>query len=181
VLGPDGELAKVIGDAVMLRFPGPAQAVVALQDLLRQEIATPEAVLLPRAGAHHGPAVALEGDYYGAAVNLAARVAGQAKPNQLLVTSEVAAAARALGSVISHLGTPPLRNLSEPIDIYEVRLDIELGPSATDPVCQMRVAVADTSAIRLEWAGREHHFCGLPCVARFAASPDTFLSRAASA
>ena len=53
VLGPDDELVKTIGDAVMLRFPTPTRAVVALQQLIQREISTPEAVLVPRAGAHH--------------------------------------------------------------------------------------------------------------------------------
>jgi len=90
VLGRDDEIVKTIGDAVMLRFPTPDDAVIALQELIQREISTPDAVLLPRAGAHHGSAVAIDGDYYGAAVNLAARVAGQAKAGQLLVTSRVA-------------------------------------------------------------------------------------------
>ena len=51
VLGRDDEIVKTIGDAVMLRFPTPDDAVVALQELIRREISTPDAVLLPRAGA----------------------------------------------------------------------------------------------------------------------------------
>ena len=177
VLGPDDELVKTIGDAVMLRFPTPTHAVVALQELIQREIATPEAVLLPRAGAHHGRAVALEGDYYGAAVNLASRVAGQAEAGQLLVTSEVASAAQRLGAVVSHLGTAELRNITDPIDLYEVRVAVESFETATDLVCHMRVSTADAHAISLDWNGHRHHFCGLPCVARFAASPDAFLAR----
>jgi len=180
VLGPDDEIVKTIGDAVMLRFPTPGDAVVALQELIRREISTPDAVLLPRAGAHHGPAVAIDGDYYGAAVNLAARVAGQAEAGQLLVTSKVASAAQHLGSVVRHLGTPNLRNVADPVDLYEVRVDVESIETATDLVCQMRVPVAATNAINLDWNGHLYHFCGLPCVARFAAAPDTFLARASS-
>ena len=177
VLGPHDELVKTIGDAVMLRFATPTHAVVALQELLRREIATPEAVLLPRAGAHHGRAVAVEGDYYGAAVNLASRVAGHARAGQLLVTNEVASAAQRLGSVVSHIGTPELRNISEPIDLYMVRVDATAVETAVDIVCQMRVSITDAHAISLKWNGRHQHFCGLPCVARFAASPDAFLAR----
>jgi adenylate cyclase len=180
VLGPDDELVKTIGDAVMLRFPTPTHAVVALQQLIQREISTPEAVLVPRAGAHHGRAVAVEGDYYGAAVNIASRVAGQAKPGQLLVTSEVATAAQHLGSIVSHLGTPDLRNITDPIDLYEVRVDIDAFETATDLVCQMRVSIADAHAISLHWNGHRYHFCGLPCVARFAAAPDVFLARPVS-
>jgi adenylate cyclase len=175
ILGDGDELVKTIGDAVMLRFPTPGRAVVALQELLSREIATPEAVLLPRAGAHHGPAVAVEGDYYGAAVNLASRVAGRAQPGQLLVTTEVALAAQEQGSLVSHVGCPPLRNISEPVDLYEVRVETASASTATDPVCQMRIRADDPNGIRLEWRGRTEHFCGLPCVARFAASPESFL------
>jgi class 3 adenylate cyclase len=39
----------------------------------------------------------VDGDYYGGAVNLAARVAGQARGGQLLVTTHAALAARDLG------------------------------------------------------------------------------------
>ena len=126
-LGADDELVKTIGDAVMLRFPTAVNAINALRELLSREITTPEAVLVPRAGAHHGCAVEVEGDYYGAAVNLAAHVAGSAKPGQLVVTGDVAAAAQQLGAVINHLGTPALRNVSDPIDLWDVRVGRACG------------------------------------------------------
>jgi class 3 adenylate cyclase/YHS domain-containing protein len=177
VLGPDDELVKSIGDAVMLRFASPEEAVVALRRLLEHELLLQDTVLLPRAGAHHGPAVAIEGDYYGAAVNLAARVAGQARGGQLLVTENVAVAARDTGATITHVGCLELRNIGEAVDIFDVRVTDDVGSTVTDPVCQMRVPTAGESAVILEWSGRHLYFCGLPCVARFAAEPDTYLRR----
>jgi adenylate cyclase len=177
VLGPDDELVKTIGDAVMLRFPTPEAAVVALRQLLRDELVVPDATLLPRAGAHHGRAVRVEGDYYGAAVNLAARVAGQARGGQLLVTVHVAMAAQHVGAMVTHVGSISLRNVSESIDVYDVRVSESEQTAVTDPVCQMRVPTTGESAVVLDWSGRRFHFCGLPCVARFAANPDTYLSR----
>jgi adenylate cyclase len=177
VLGPGDELVKSIGDAVMLRFRGPEVAVVALRTLLARELVVQDAVLLPRAGAHHGPAVAVEHDYYGGAVNLAARVAGQARGGQLLVTGETAMAARALGATITHVGSVELRNVSDPVDIYDVRVTDSTESTVTDPVCQMRVPTAGESAVVLEWSGRHLYFCGLPCLSRFAAAPETYLAR----
>jgi adenylate cyclase len=177
VLGPGDELVKTIGDAVMLRFPTPEAAVVSLRQLLQHELGVHDAALLPRAGAHHGNAVLVEGDYYGAAVNLAARVAGQARGGQLLVTSHVAMAARDLGAIITHVGSVSLRNVSESIDVYDIRISDSAQTAVTDPVCQMRVPTTGESAIVLDWAGRRFHFCGLPCVSRFAANPDRFLNR----
>ena len=177
VLGPDDELVKTIGDAVMLRFATPEAAVTALRELLSRELVVHDAVLLPRAGAHHGPAVAVDRDYYGAAVNLAARVAGKAGGGQLLVTTRAAIAARDLGAIVTHVGSVQLRNVSESVDIYDVRVNEGTGPVVTDPVCQMRVPTTGDAALTLNWSGRQFHFCGLPCVSRFAADPDTYLNR----
>jgi adenylate cyclase len=177
VIGPDDELVKTIGDAVMLRFPTPLAAVVALRELLQQELVVRDAVLLPRAGAHHGPAMIVDGDYYGAAVNLAARVAGQARGGQLLVTTAIADAAQEMGATITHVGSVDLRNVSQSVDVYDIRVEDASEAVVTDPVCQMRVPTTGDSAIALEWAGQRFNFCGLPCVSRFTASPDRYLNR----
>src|SRR5215475_7701883 len=92
-LSPGDELVKSIGDAVMLASPGSAAAVAALAGLWDRCSET-TGFLLPRAGAHHGPAISRDGDYLGATVNLAARVAGHAGGGQVLATSAVARAAR---------------------------------------------------------------------------------------
>ena len=176
-LRPDDELVKTIGDAVMLRFPTPQAAITALRELLQRELVVGNAVLLPRAGAHHGPAVVADGDYYGAAVNLAARVAAQARGGQLLVTTHVALAARDLGATIMHVGSVHLRNVGEPVDLYDVHVGEGADAVVTDPVCQMRVPSTGGTAIELVWAGRRFHFCGLPCVSRFAANPDRYIDR----
>ena len=177
VLRPGDELVKTIGDAVMLRFVSPESAVLALLELLEGELVVDDAVLLSRAGAHHGPAVAVDGDYYGAAVNLAARVAGEARGGQLLVTDRVAMAARDLGAIVSHSGPLVLRNVSDSVDVYDVRVSTASQSAAVDPVCQMRVPTTGESAVSLECSGRRLYFCGLPCVARFAAAPETYLGR----
>ena len=178
ILGPGDELVKTIGDAVMLRFPTPEAAILALRQLLERELVVRDAVLLPRAGAHHGHAVVVDGDYYGAAVNLAARVAGEARGGQLLVTERAAIAARDVGAIITHVGSVELRNVSASVDVYDVRVGEDADTVVTDPVCQMRVpTTGDDVAIVLEWSGRRYHFCGLPCVARFAANPDRYRVR----
>jgi class 3 adenylate cyclase/YHS domain-containing protein len=176
VLAADDELVKTIGDAVMLAFPTPTAAVRALGALLQRELARDDAVLLPRIGAHHGAAVAVEGDYYGAAVNLAARVAGRARGGEFLVTSDTAFAARDAGSIVTHVGAVELRNIAHPVDIYAVGVTDATAGVAVDPVCRMRVPIAGPAAVALEWSGRTVHFCGLPCVSSFARHPEQYLS-----
>ena len=178
VLGPDDELVKTIGDAVMLRFATPETAITSLRQLLQRELVVHDAVLLPRAGAHHGHAVVVDGDYYGAAVNLAARVAGEASGGQLLVTTRNAIAARDVGAIVTHVGSVQLRNVSESVDVWDVRVgDRNDDIVVTDPVCQMRVPTTGDAAIALDWSGRRLHFCGLPCVSRFAADPERYFNR----
>jgi class 3 adenylate cyclase len=171
-LAPGDELVKTIGDEVMLAFADPNAAIVALEQMFRG----PEdgLVLLPRAGAHHGSAIVDGADYFGHAVNVAARVAAQAAGGQLLVTDQVAEAAQARGHVITHMGAVTLRNIVEPLDIYEVDLLDEQPDTAVDPVCAMRVPTRGERAIGLMWRNAHVWFCGLPCVARFAADPDRF-------
>jgi class 3 adenylate cyclase/YHS domain-containing protein len=175
VIGPDDELVKTVGDAVMLRFPTPLAAVMALRELLQHELVVRDAVLLPRAGAHHGLAMVVDDDYFGGTVNLAARVAGEARGGQLLVTTPIANAAREVGATITHVGSVDLRNVSESVDLYDVRVGDAMDSVVTDPVCRMRVPTTGDAAITLDWAGRRFNFCGLPCVSRFAASPARYL------
>jgi class 3 adenylate cyclase/YHS domain-containing protein len=176
VLAPGDELVKTIGDALMFAFPTPDAAVRALRELLEREVVHNDAVLLPRAGAHHGAAVAVDGDYYGAAVNLAARVAGEARGGELLVTLDTAFAARDAGAIVTHVGAIELRNVANPVDIYSVHVAEVTAAVALDPVCQMRVPVSGGSTVTLEWSGRTVHFCGMPCVSSFAQQPDVYLA-----
>jgi len=84
-------LVKTIGDAAMFVSPD-ADALVAVVDRLVRRIAA-EGPAFPavRAGIAFGPATARGGDWFGATVNVASRVAGQAKPGQILATEAVQA------------------------------------------------------------------------------------------
>jgi YHS domain-containing protein len=75
------------------------------------------------------------------------------------------------------VGSVSLRNIAEPIDLFEVDLAHDQTDFATDPVCLMRVPTSGDLAISLSWKGRPVWFCGLPCVARYAASPEQYATR----
>lgn len=172
-LSAEDELVKTIGDAVMLASPGPAAAVAVLAGLWERCSETP-GFLLPRAGAHHGPALSRDGDYLGATVNLAARVAGQAGSGQVLVTSAVAGTARESGLDVAELGPHRLHNVSEPVELFEIRLGASEACDTIDPVCRMRVKSV-SAAGSLSHAGQRFWFCSMTCVAAFAADPGRYL------
>ena len=71
--GCGGTHIKTIGDALMLAIPQPADAVqLALR--ITHQLMRRHGVPAVRVGLHHGTAIERDGDYFGATVNLAARV-----------------------------------------------------------------------------------------------------------
>jgi class 3 adenylate cyclase len=83
---------KSMGDGVMIWAPDPADAI-ALAAHAVEEIGTRSDLLPVRVGVHTGPAVMRGCDWYGSAVNIAARLAAQAKPNEALVNAATRTAA----------------------------------------------------------------------------------------
>jgi adenylate cyclase len=82
-------VVKTIGDAVMLvsrEPPAMIETLTALQAAVEAE--GPEFPAL-RVGVAHGPATPRGGDWFGATVNLASRVADAAKPGRVYATEEV--------------------------------------------------------------------------------------------
>jgi class 3 adenylate cyclase len=84
---------KSMGDAVMI-WIGDANEAVSLAAKTLERIGTRPDLLPVRIGVHTGPAVRRGGDWYGSAVNVAARLADQAKPNEALVSEATWAIAR---------------------------------------------------------------------------------------
>jgi adenylate cyclase len=77
-----------------------------------------DGVLPPlHAGIHTGPAIARAGDWWGATVNVASRVAAAAEAGQLLVTEAAKLAAGARHS-LRDLGPLFLKNISAPVRVY---------------------------------------------------------------
>src|SRR5205085_6828323 len=113
-----GTHVKTIGDALMLRIPDPAQAVL-LGLRITHELLLGHGAPAVRVGLHHGPAIERNGDYFGAAVNLAARVAAVAIGGEVLLTAHTAALAPTLeGILYQPRGRQTLRNIREPVELF---------------------------------------------------------------
>lgn len=171
-----GEHVKTIGDAVMLRIPHPAEAIRLglwiTHDAMREH-GSPAV----RVGLHHGPAIARDGDYFGASVNLAARVSSAAAGGEVLVTGQTAALAPDLeGVIFESRGRKSLRNVSEHIDLFAVfRVGESLGSLPVDPVCRMAVD-PERAPGQLTYDGTAYFFCSLTCAGTFAQNPERFAS-----
>jgi class 3 adenylate cyclase len=110
-------LVKTIGDAALLTSRDPRSGVELLARLWQALAGEPD-FPQARAGLHHGAAVEKRDDIFGAAVNLAARVASQAGGGEVLATSAVALAAAELGFSTTSLGLIHLRNIRDSIELH---------------------------------------------------------------
>lgn len=122
----DGRIVKTTGDGFHAAFNNPVDAVQASVQFacdlaaLARELALP---LRARCGLHAGLAQAREGDYYGGAINRAARLMNAAHGGQVLVSEAVAALVRGhlpAELTLRGLGRVRLRDLAQPEDVYQL-------------------------------------------------------------
>ncbi|TMK40383.1 MAG: YHS domain-containing protein [Actinobacteria bacterium] len=167
---------KSIGDAVMIRGDEPA-AAIRLGLKIVHEVGEQHGFPVVRVAMHTGSALERHGDWFGATVNLAARVSGAASGGEVLLTDATRAAAGGLEGVeLRERGRTTLKNVGEPMLLYAAVQAGERDPEdglPIDPVCRMAVD-PEHSAGRLTHADVEYHFCSLECAARFAAAPDDY-------
>ena len=125
-----GTHVKSIGDALMLRIPVPSDAVL-LGLHIAHELMPRHGAPAVRVGLHHGSYVERDGDCFGATVNLAARVSGQAVGGEVLLTGHTAALAPDIDGVLYEpRGRQQLRNVREPVELFAA---VRTGPGPGDP------------------------------------------------
>jgi class 3 adenylate cyclase len=111
------EVVKWVGDGVMVHSTRAAAAIelgLDLHDTMEQSPGLPPV----HVGIHTGPALARAGDWWGATVNVTARVADAAEAGQLLITEATRLAAGGCSARLRGLGSVRLRNISLPVSIY---------------------------------------------------------------
>jgi class 3 adenylate cyclase/YHS domain-containing protein len=171
-----GQVVKQIGDAFLIVFHEPREAVACALDIEARAHAEP-AFPAVRAGIHYGPALYREGDYVGATVNLAARVVAEADRHQILVTESVRDAIHDAADL--ELVRQPKRTVKgvrDEIVLYEVQRahGTARAVRSVDPVCAMELGPGEEAA-RLVREGREYRFCSDDCLRRFVVAPERYL------
>jgi class 3 adenylate cyclase len=117
VRAENGRVVKYIGDAVMYVTTDAGAAVRVAQGLLS---AAEVRGMQARAGVAVGAVLALEGDFFGPVVNVAARLAAMADGGEVLVTGDVVA--RLDGQIATDsLGAREVRGFTRAIEVARLR------------------------------------------------------------
>ena len=114
--GPDARLTKLLGDGFMCAYPSADLAVDAGARIIdaMQEPGLPGV----HASVHHGLAIPREGDYFGASVNLTARLLGEAGRDELVATRAVIE--RTLHHEWRPAGSLRIRGLSREVEVFKL-------------------------------------------------------------
>ena len=114
-----GRVVKFIGDEVMWVTSTPERLMKVAIDLVEHPRAR-EAGLQVRAGLGYGQVLAIGGDYFGNAVNLAARLVAAAAPGQILAASDVRDELADWPAI--PLEPLPLKGFESPVAAYDLHL-----------------------------------------------------------
>ena len=117
--GFGGRWIKELGDGVMAIFPTVSDAIEA--SLVIQDKCREEKKFQLRIGVHHGEIIVEEGDIFGDAVNIAARVQAIAPPGGIYITEAVRQVIQNNKDfVMTFSQEANLKNVREPLRLFEV-------------------------------------------------------------
>lgn len=133
----DGAVVKTIGDAVMAAFSNPADALAAALDIrddiaaFNSRLAAPgdagDVAIIVKLGLHCGPCIAVtlndRLDYFGGTVNLAARLEGESRGGDIVLSEAMVAEpgmAAELDRLMATEETVMVKGFSEPIRMRRI-------------------------------------------------------------
>ncbi len=141
----EGYEVKTRGDAFLVEFGSALDAVecaVEIQDVLRTYNETASDKIFVRAGIHLGDVIHRDGDVYGDAVNIAARIETLARGGEVCISGQVYDHVRnKMPYAFVLLEPQSLKNISVPIDVYKLEVRGGAGSAPSPERLGMRFAV----------------------------------------
>lgn len=116
-----GAVVKMLGDGVHFHFRDPRDAVMASLEIV--DTVHPAGLPSAHVGVNAGPMIYDEGDYFGRTVNIAARIASQAGPDQVFVGEDVLRHITPSGFRLAEVGAFELKGIAKPLMLYEAIRD----------------------------------------------------------
>jgi adenylate cyclase len=112
-----GSVVKMLGDGVHFHFKDPHDAVMASLEIV--DTVRPAGLPPAHVGVNAGPMIYDEGDYFGRTVNIAARIASHAGPDQVFVGEDVLRHITPTGFRLVEVGAFELKGIAKPLTLYE--------------------------------------------------------------
>jgi class 3 adenylate cyclase len=123
VAAQGGLEVKSQGDGFMIAFASARRALqcgIDIQCALAEYSEAAEEPIRVRIGLNAGEPIAEDGDLFGTAVNMAARIAAQAKAGEIFVANVVRELVAGKGFLFADRGETALRGFEDPVRLYEV-------------------------------------------------------------
>jgi adenylate cyclase len=116
-----GAVVKMLGDGVHFHFRDPHDAVRGSLEIV--ERARSRGLPPAHVGVNAGPMIYDEGDYFGRTVNVAARIASEAKADQVFVGEDAERVLTPSGFRLTEVGSFELKGVLRPVTVYEALRD----------------------------------------------------------
>ncbi len=142
-----GREVKTIGDAFLLEFDSALEAVLCAIDVQnaiaeQNRLASFEETIAVRIGIHVGDVVHRDGDVFGDAVNIASRIVNLANKGGICISEQVYVQVRnKLQQSLVKMPEQPMKNVEQPVGLYQVVLSPEADSRATPLDKWNRIAV----------------------------------------
>lgn len=157
-----GVLVKTIGDEILVRFPTAERAVssaIAMQEALATDTSAPVRLQM-RMGLQWGPIIMENGDVFGDAVNVAARMSAIARAGQIITTQETVLALPAnLAGKTRLYDTTHVKGKQDSLVIYQVlweeEADATVFVAGTNPGRPASETALPTLQLRYQDQARE--------------------------
>ncbi len=121
----DGSEVKHTGDGIMASFGSARQALESAITIQRSfekhNAGNPDAQVHVRVGLNAGEPVAEDGDLFGTAVQLAARVCAHAEPGQIVIPDGLRHLVAGKDFLFADLGVSTLKGFEDPVRLFDVR------------------------------------------------------------
>ena len=161
-------LLERVGDQVVIvseKADDLARTAVELYKITEQE----RHFLPVHAGLHFGPVLEQYRSFYGSTINVAARIASEAKGRSLLASFDFISALKHPKSFHYKLyGTRHFKNVLTPTKLFSIIPEVTNHAPAyyIDPVCQMQIKKGENN-FNYTKDGKEYHFCSHECLSIF--------------
>ncbi len=157
----NGRVIKTIGDEIMCQFPTAVQATFAAKEMHIDKATNNETEALDiRIGLHFGNAIEKDGDIYGDAVNIAARMTTIARTNQIITTENfIRLLDKDLTSNTRLFDHTRVKGIDEAMKIYQILWEEDNVTTVATTQNIQQILQAKVSIV-FKFGGKENFYTG---------------------